>query len=131
MNSKEACLELLGANVQTYLGESSHIRPYAEPLVSWPDIGDNARLLSSRLDTNGRALIEGRRPGLVRPKAGFLRLRREDGVPVFIRTPLCVQAPRLILSLRSRRYRAECADTENHAEAKSGYCLSNRKMVVY
>ena len=57
------------------------MRPYAKPLVSWPDVGSSPRALAARLPDKERMYFEGIGSGLLRPRADFNSLRREEGVP--------------------------------------------------
>ena len=57
----------------------STTRPYDPRLVSLPTAGSRPLSLSQFLSGQSRSLLEGRRSGLVRPRAAVMSVRRSGG----------------------------------------------------
>ena len=79
----EALEELLGACAGAYMDTPapSTARPYDQRLLSLPPEGATPRPLADFLGSESRALLEGHRLGLLRPRATVMAERRETGLP--------------------------------------------------
>ena len=78
---QEAHSALLGCTASLYSGENSAVRPFDLDLVALPAAGFSTKPLADFQRDEVRAMLEGHRSGLVRPRAEVFRERKAQGSP--------------------------------------------------
>ena len=93
ISPKEAHEALLGNCMSLYSGDTTSVRPFDLQRVSLPEIGATVKPLADFQDGSLRAMLEGHRSGMVRPRTQVTEIRKKEGCPGLHLDPVFGEGP--------------------------------------